>query len=173
MANTGTKRRRRREPVPEPSTPAATKTVLDRRGLWVVVSGRMKQYGDVRIERPGQVIRQQYLRNDDVLLKHNYVSPLQDHEDAERCEVCGLVFTGSVTAGSYKAHREYARHDLAKVDLDAGTVTEGSEKARVGDIVEDPDSEAGGEWDIEPDGAPGEKKLEEINPGGVRVSMGR
>jgi len=175
MAVEKKKRRRRREAIAEPvsSKPKPSQATVDRRGLWVITSGRMKQYGDFVIERPGQIIRQQYLKNDELLLKHSYVRPLQDEEELTQCSVCGLMFLGSVTTGPYKSHLAYARHDLAKVNLDAGTATKDGKRARTGDIAEDPDSGAGGEWDLEPDGAPGERKLEEESPHGVRVSIGR
>ena len=170
MAVKTTRRKTAPEPSPEPGKPAKTQA-LDRRGLWVVVSGRMKQYGDFVIERPGQVIRQQYLKNDDLLLKHNYVRLLKDEEDVEQCQSCGLVFLGTVLAGPYQSHLSYARHDLATVDLDTGVKSGHRPSPRTGDISGDPDSDDGGDWDLEREGAPAEPKLEQISPGGVRVSL--
>lgn len=167
MATTKTKKRPTNpEPVSEPS-----KKELSRRGLWVVIFGRMKQYGDLAVERPGQVIRQQYLMNDDKLLKHGYVRPLTRHEDVRQCAACGLTFLGSETSGPYKSHLEYVRHDKAKLDLDAGTSTPDGKVPRA-DAEGDPDSTRGGEWDLEQEGAPPVTKMEPENPGGVRVSMG-
>lgn len=143
-----------------------------RRGLWVVTFGRMKQYGDLAIERPGQVIRQQHLMNDEKLLKHGYVRPLTKHEEFRPCDSCGLTFLGSITSGPYKSHREYARHDLAKVDLDSGTVAPDGRVPRA-DVEGDPDSAKGGEWDLERDGAPPATKLEEEVPSReIRTSLG-
>jgi len=171
------KRRKRREassidePSPAPGAPPKSR-VESRVGLWVVNSGRMKQYGDYVIERVGQVVRRQYLRNDELLLKHGYVVPLQEHMEARRCESCGLTFTGSVMSGPYKAHLEYARHDMAKVDLDTGLQAPDGRKPRVGDPGADPDVEDRSDWDLEPEGAPAERKLEEESPRGVRLSLG-
>lgn len=161
---------KRRTPVAE--VPLPPKKADERRGLWIVVSGRMKQYGDDVIERPGQIIRQQYLRNDDVLLKHNYVRLLDEHDDMEKCQSCGAMFLGSVTAGPYKAHLAYARHDLATLDLDTGLAGKDGRVLRVGDIAADPDSNDSGDWDLETEGAPSAGRLEEEAPGGVRLSMG-
>lgn len=170
---TAKKRRERREsfdePSPEPGKPAKTQA-LSRKGLWVVNSGRMKQYGDYVIEGPGQIIRQQYLRNDDVLLKLGYVRPLKSRDETTQCKACGLVFLGTLTVGPYKAHLAAARHDLAQTDLDSGTTRPDGRKRRVGD-ESDPDSDSGGDWDLEPEGAPAPSKLEEESPSGVRVSM--
>lgn len=164
------RREHREEPSPAPGIPAKTQA-FDRRGLWVVVSGRMKQYGDYLIESPGQIIRQQYLRNDDLLLKHHYVKPLQDQEDVTQCKSCGLMFLGTITIGPYKSHLAYARHDLAKTDLDADMQhPAGRRPPRVGDEA-NPDADNAGEWDLEPDGTPPATKLEDESPGGVRVSM--
>lgn len=130
-----------------------------RRGLWVVMSGRMKQYGDLVIERPGQVIRPAYLRNDDVLLKHNYVKPLKRVEEIKECERCGLMFLGNSISGPYQKHLAYARHDLNKLDLDASIKGKDGKKPRVGDASEDPDSDASGAWDLEDEGAPPPTKM--------------
>ena len=167
------KRRKRHgvaEPSPAPGQPPASR-VEDRHGLWVVVSGRMKQYGDYVIERPNQVIRQQHLKNDDLLLKHNYVRPLSETEEMEQCGACGLVFLGSITSGAYRAHLGFARHDLAQTDLDTGLSRPDGRPHRVGD-ESNPDADNAGDWDLEPDGAPGPAKLEEELPQGARVSMG-
>jgi hypothetical protein len=132
----------------------------------------MKQYGDLPIERTGQVIRRQYLRNDDLLLKHGYVRALEDHDDLERCPACGLIFLGNSISGPYKQHLAYARHDLAKLDLDTGLGSPDGRKHRVGDVAADPDADASDDWDLEPEGAPTMPKLEDESPRGVRVSMG-
>lgn len=169
------KRRRRREAVPEPVPTTKSKSaqeVKDRHGLWVVVSGRMKQYGDFKIEAPGQVIRQQYLRNDDLLLKGVYVRPLQDDEEVRKCKACGVVFIGSVTSGPYKTHLARARHDLAKLDLDTRTSTPDG-RVPSSDVAGDPDSDSDGaaDWDLEPEGTPPPTRMEQENPGGVSVKL--
>lgn len=175
MATTKDEKRRKRREVPEPSPAPGVPPkarVEDRHGLWVVNSSRMKQYGDCVIERTGQVIRRQHLRNDDVLLKHGYVRPIEEDEEAEQCASCGLVFLGDALSGSFKTHRAFARHDLAKTDLDASIQTPSGRPHRVGDLAADPDASDAGDWDLEPDGAPGARKLEEETPRGVTVSMG-
>ena len=75
-------------------------------------------------------------------------------------------------SGPYKAHLEYARHDMAKVDLDTGLQAPDGRKPRVGDPGADPDVEDRSDWDLEPEGAPAERKLEEESPRGVRLSLG-
>lgn len=139
-----------------------------RRGLWVVVAGRMKQYGDMAIERPGQIIRQAYLKNDNLLLKHNYVRPLDRDEEYETCTPCGSMFLGTSISGAYQAHLAFARHDLVKVDLDSGTKSPSGRKQRTGDPTENPDSEAGGDWDLEPEGQP---PVTKAKGSGARVSV--
>lgn len=173
MAITKAKRRRREEvdePSPAPGKPAKTHA-LGRKGLWVVISGRMKQYGDYVIESPGQIIRQQHLRNDDLLLKHGYVRPLKKHEDITQCKSCGLIFLGTITTGPYKSHLGAARHDLEQTDLDSGTQRPSGRRRRVGD-ESSPDADNAGDWDLEPEGAPPPTKLEDESPQGVRISMG-
>lgn len=166
MAVTKTRRKTNPEPVSEPK-----KKEESRRGLWVVTFGRMKQYGDIEVERPGQVIRQQYLINDDKLLKHGYVRPLTKHEDVQQCKVCGLTFLGSITSGPYKSHIGGVKHG-SKLDLDAGTSTPDGRVARA-DVEGDPDSAKGGEWDLEPGDAPPVTKLEEEIPSReATVSLG-
>ena len=169
MATKTAAKRRVPEPSPAPGVPPKSR-IESRDGLWVVMFGRMKQYGDTTIERPGQVIRRQYLRNDDVLLKRGYVKPLADIEEIEQCTVCGLVFTGTNTSGPFRDHRGYARHDLSQTDLDSGITQEHTPPHRVSD-PNNPDAET--EWDLEPDGAPGMSKMEEAQPGGARISLGR
>lgn len=175
MAGTKTKKRSKRreavvdEPSPAPGKPPKSK-VESRDGLWVVTSGRMKQYGDCLIEQPGQVIRKQHLKNDDVLLKHNYVRPLRDEEEMEQCKTCGLVFTGSVTTGAYMAHLGRARHDLTQADLDAGIERRAPKKSREGSEA-NPDADNAGEWDLEPEGSPPPTKLESEFPRGVQTTL--
>ena len=146
-------------------------SVKDRSGLWVALSGRMAQYGTVKVERPGQVIRQQFLKNDDLLLKHRYVRLLEEHEEIRECESCGLLFLGSITAGPFKLHLDFARHDSEQMDLDAGLKSQ-SAGGRSDESSANLDSDSGKEWDIEEEGAPPPTKLEDENPQGVRVSMG-
>lgn len=151
---------------------ARSEEKIDRRGLWVVNTNRMKQYGDVAVERIGQVIRQQWLRNDDVLLKHNYVRPLEDHEEFELCEPCGRMFLGHNLGGPFRTHREFARHDLATLDLDSGAKAQEYRHHRVGDVRADPDSEHDGEWDLEQEGAPPPTKIEqEVGARSATVSL--
>jgi len=121
-----------------------------RHNLWVVDSGRMKQYGDTVIESPGQVIRRAYLRNDTKLLESGYVRPVEESEDFRKCKSCGTLWLGTATSGPYKNHLARARHDQAKADLDTGTT--GSDGKEHRSAAGDPDGE--GEWDLEPDGAP-------------------
>lgn len=164
---TKTRRKTNPEPVSEPK-----KKEDSRRGLWVVTFGRMKQYGDLTIERPGQVIRKQHLINDEKLLKHGYVRKLTKHEDVRQCPVCGLTFLGSETSGPYKSHLGYARHDLAKLDLDIGTSTPDGRVSRA-DVEGDPDSAQGGEWDLERGDTPPVTKLEDEVPSReATVSLG-
>lgn len=137
-----------------------TKQVANRGRLWVVVSGRMKQYGDTRVERPGQVIRPASLLNDDKLLKVGYVRPLKRHEEFETCKPCGGMFLGDAITGPYKQHLALARHDLNKIDLDSNVKGKDGKKPRVGDSSEDPDSESGSAWDLEDDGAPPPTKVQ-------------
>lgn len=121
-----------------------------RRNLWVIESGRMKQYGDQVIESPGQVVRRGYLRNDAKLLDIGYVRPVEEHEDFKKCRSCGLMFLGTATSGPYKNHLDRARHDAAKADLDTG------ETAPDGKVPENAqsDPDGSGNWDLEPEGAP-------------------
>lgn len=121
-----------------------------RRNLWVVDSGRMKQYGDTVIASPGQVIRRTFMRNDVKLLEIGYVRPVEEQEDFRKCKSCGKMFLGTATAGPYKNHLALARHDQARADLDSGTTQPDGKKHR--SAAGDPDG--GGEWDLEPDGAP-------------------
>ncbi len=136
-----------------------TKKVASRGRLWVVVSGRMKQYGDMRVERPGQVIRPAGLLHDDKLLKLGYVRPLKRHEEFETCDPCGGMFLGDSIAGSYKQHLAYARHDLNKIDMDTSIKGKDGKKPRVGDASENPDVESKSEWDLEDTGAPPPTKV--------------
>ena len=138
-----------------------------RRGLWVVTQSSMKQYGDVAIERVGQVIKQQYLRNDDKLLKHGYVRVVNESEDYETCEHCGLVFLGNSITGPFAQHLHFARHDKAVLDLDGPNVKTPKTPGRVGN-EDSPDSDNKSVWDLEPDGAPAPTKVE---GSGERVSM--
>lgn len=126
-----------------------------RRNLWVVEAGRMKQYGDTVIESPGQVIRRNYMRNDQKLLDIGYVRPVEESEDFKKCKTCGRMFLGSSTAGPYRNHLQRARHDQAKQDLDVGTTGKDGRKPR--DAQGDPDG--AGDWDIEPEGAPPPTKV--------------
>lgn len=120
-----------------------------RRNLWVVESGRMKQYGDMAIEAPGQIIRRGYMRNDVKLLDIGYVRPVDVHEDFKKCRSCGQMFLGTATAGPYKNHLDRARHDEAGANLDTGiTGTDGRVSE---DAQSNPDG--GSNWDLEPEGA--------------------
>lgn len=138
-----------------------TKKADSRRGLWVVDFGRMKQYGDLVIEGPGQIIRRANLVNDGKLLSLGYVHPLRKGEDYETCPSCGLMFAGSSISGAYRSHLEKARHDInGKIDLDSSA--KGRKKAparRVGN-EDAPDSEGGGEWDLEREGAAPPSKVQ-------------
>ncbi len=152
---------KKRKTTAKKKTPSRERESAEsRRGLWVVVSGRMKQYGDLVIERPGQVIRPAYLRNDEVLLKHNYVKPLKKHEDITTCDRCGSTFLGDAISGPYQNHLADARHDLNKLDLDSGAKGKDGRKKPVGDNSEDPDSDGGGEWDLEDEGASPPTKMD-------------
>ena len=69
-----------------------------RRNLWVVSSGRMKQYGDTVVESPGQVIRREFMRNDQKLLDIEYVRPVEESENYKKCKACGRTFLGNSTS---------------------------------------------------------------------------
>ena len=154
------KKMKNRSSVKKKKSSRNGKKEQSRIGLWVVVSGRMKQYGDLVIERPGQVIRPAYLRNDDVLLKHNYVKTLKRHEDFETCKRCGLAFLGDSISGPFQKHLAQARHDLNKIDLDSRIKGKDGKKRRAGDSSEDPDSDSGNDWDLEEEGSPPPTKME-------------
>lgn len=136
-------------------TTAKKRRVADsRRGLWVVQFGRMKQYGDQVIEGPGQIIRRANLLNDGKLLSAGYVIPLRKDVDYETCPTCGLMFTGSSIAGAYKGHLEQARHDINdKIDVDGPAKGKKVTTQRTGN-EDSPDSDGGGDWDLETEGAP-------------------
>ena len=138
----------------------SSRKVASRGRLWVVMSGRMKQYGDMRMERPGQVIRPAALLHDDKLLKLGYVRPLKRHEEFETCDPCGGMFLGDSITGSYKQHLAYARHDLNKIDMDTSVKGKDGRKPRVGDSSESPDDDSRSEWDLEDEGAPPPTKVQ-------------
>ena len=137
-----------------------------RRNLWVVSSGRMKQYGDTVVESPGQVIRREFMRNDQKLLDIEYVRPVEESENYKKCKACGRTFLGNSTAGPYKSHLARARHDQAKQDLDAGTTEKDGRVHR--EASGDPDGS--GAWDLEPEGAPPPTKETRQSQ---TISMGR
>ena len=122
-----------------------------RRNLWVVESGRMKQYGDENVNLiPGQIIRRSYKRNDVKLLEMGYVRPVEEHEDFKKCRSCGTLWLGTATTGPYKSHQLKARHDQAVSDLDTGkTAPDGRKHVNAQD---NPDGKS--DWDLEPDGTP-------------------
>lgn len=162
--------KRKRSPAPTEAkvavddrmrTAETSKKAEDRTGLWVVVQGRLPQYGTQVIERPGQVIRQEYLRNDDVLLKHRYVRLLEEHEDVRLCEQDGMLFLGSNTVGPYKSH----------LDQTHGARTRKAKDAHESEAA-NPDSDSRTRWDLEEEGAPPPTKMEDEQPGGVRMSIG-
>lgn len=142
----------------------------ERRGLWVVQSPRMKQYGDQANLSNGQVIRRLNLLNDSKLERIGYVKPLEVDDEFETCGACGKMYMGTSISGPYSQHLARARHDLAKLDLDepSRSSSEPAPRAR-SDEASDPDTIGDGVWDLEPDGAPAPTKEDRSE---VRIKLG-
>ena len=134
----------------------------ERRGLWVVTSNRMKQYGDVKIDGIGQIIKRQGLVNDGKLVEHNYVREVDVDEDWEKCDSCGLEFSGTATSGPYGAHQKRAKHNQGVIDTDdPGLSRDAPPPEHKSDADRALDSETEGSWDLEPEGALAPTKVED------------
>jgi len=108
----------------------------------VVISGRLPMYDGMPITGAGQVIELTYQRNDDLLLKHRYVRPIEDREEVWSCDQCPLEFLGDITSGPAASHLRIAH---------------GPNAGRPAAANADPDGS--GEFPLETEGAPPPTKV--------------
>lgn len=144
----------------------------ERHNLWVVISGKMKMYGDVKIEGLGQIIKRQMLINDGKLLEGGYVRPVEESEDFETCEHDGTLWLGTNLSGPYMNHQQRARHNEAVTDVDNPVLSRSApDPKHRSDADADPNSEKEGTWDLEEEGAPPPTRLEDEVKSGTKITL--